>query len=96
MVVPSLAVTFTLILLLPTTNGKLAEADPEVTAVPFTVMVAAGSLVVGVTVTEVIVLATLTVYDVVPGAKTGAKVPLLMDNADRLALPPAARVITTV
>jgi len=43
---------------LPTIKGIAADAEPDVTAVPFTVTVAVASTVVGVTVNEVTVLAT--------------------------------------
>lgn len=41
------------------------DAVPEVTGVPFTVTVALGSCVVGVTVTDVVMLLTVAVYVVV-------------------------------
>lgn len=55
------AVTLAVIVLGPTTNGMLPDAVPDVTAVPFTVTVAVASLVVGVTVIDVTVFATLAV-----------------------------------
>ena len=61
MVVPSPAVTTVVIVFAPTVKGIFAEADPDVTAVPFTVMVEVGSLAVGVTVTDVVALLTLAV-----------------------------------
>ena len=45
----------------PTDKGMAADADPEVTVVPFTFTVAVGSTVVGVTVTDVVALVTFTV-----------------------------------
>ena len=96
MVVPSDPVTTTLILFTPTTSGKLADAVPEATAVPFTFTVAAASLVVGVTVIVVTVFATLAVYDKVAEAKAGDSVPVLKAKAERLTFTPTARVITTV
>lgn len=56
-VIPSCAVITVVITLVPTTNGMLADAIPDVTATPFTVIVAVGSLAVGITCTEVMVLA---------------------------------------
>ena len=60
-VVPSEAVTTVVMVLGPTTKGRLADADPDVILVPFTFTVAAASLVVGVTVTDVMVVATFAV-----------------------------------
>jgi hypothetical protein len=45
----------------PTLNEILPEAEPEVTDVPFTVIVAPVSLRVGVTVIDVIAFATVAV-----------------------------------
>ena len=60
-VMPFCAVARMVMVLLPATKGIAADAVPDATAVPFTFTVALGSVVVGVTVTEVIALATLTV-----------------------------------
>ena len=60
-VVPFCAVTIVVIVLGPTTNGRLCETLPDVTAVPLTVMVALGSAAVGVTVIEARPLPTLAV-----------------------------------
>src|ERR1700730_2848833 len=60
-VVPFCAVTTVVIVLLPTFKGRLAEAVPEVTAVPFTFTVAVVLLVVGVTVMLIRLFGTLTV-----------------------------------
>ena len=60
MVTPSWAVTSTVIVLLPTARLMLPEAEPLVTAVPLTFTVAVLSVTVGVTVSEVTLLATLT------------------------------------
>ena len=38
----------------PGDNGMFADADPDATVVPFTFIVAAGSLAVGVSVTDVV------------------------------------------
>ena len=61
----------------PTFNVIAPDAEPLVTATPSTVIVALGSFVVGVTVTLVTLLPTLSVYEVVLEAKTGLKVPEL-------------------
>ena len=58
---PSCAVTNMVMVFAPTINGIAADAVPEVTAVPFTVTVAFGSVVVGVTVTDVMAFVTFTV-----------------------------------
>jgi hypothetical protein len=70
--------------------------DPLESATPFTVNVAVGSIVVGFTVTEDIVLLTLAVYPVVPLAKTGLKLPPLKMRPDRFALEDGARITVTV
>ena len=57
-VVPFCAVTTVVITLLPTERFIDPEAVPLVTEVPFTVTVAVASATVGVTVMEVILLAT--------------------------------------
>ena len=58
MVEPSCAVTTTLMVLLPTVRGILAEAVPLATIVPLTRMVALVSDAVGVTVIPVTLLTT--------------------------------------
>ena len=60
-VVPFCAVTTVVMVLGPTTNGRLCEALPEATIVPLTVRVAVGSAVVGVMVIEAMPLPTLAV-----------------------------------
>ena len=55
------AVTFVVMVFIPTTNGMLADAVPDATATPLTVTVEVASLVVGVTVTEAIVFGTFCV-----------------------------------
>ena len=55
------AATLVVMVLGPVTNGMLAEAEPDVTAAPFTVTVAVVSLVVGVTVIAVTAFGTFTV-----------------------------------
>jgi hypothetical protein len=60
-VVPSCAVTTTVMVLLPTLRLILPDAVPLDTAVPFTVTAAFDSFTVGVTVIEVTAYATLAV-----------------------------------
>ena len=60
-VVPFWAVTTVVMVFDPTDNGRLWDAVPEVTAVPFTFTVALASAVVGVIVIAVTLLATLQV-----------------------------------
>ena len=84
--VPFCAVTTVVIVLLPPSKGRLADAVPEVTAVPLTVTVAVGSVVVGVIVTEVTELPKGSVYEVVPAANAGDRVPLLMVKFARVAI----------
>ena len=60
-VVPSWAVTTVVMVLDPTANGSAPDAVPDVTAVPLTVTIACDSLVVGVTIMEVMVLLTVVV-----------------------------------
>src|SRR5579859_7116123 len=59
----------------PTGSEMEPDAVPLVTAVPFTVMVACESELVGVTVTEATPLATLSAYVSVPEANDGIRVP---------------------
>ena len=61
MVTPSWAVTTVVMVLGPTVKGRFCEALPEITAIPFTVMVAPGSAAVGVTVIDVTPFTTLAV-----------------------------------
>ena len=58
MVAPSCAVTMVVMVFAPAFKAMAADAVPEVTAVPLTVTVAVGSLVVGVAVNEVMLFAT--------------------------------------
>ena len=55
------SVTTVVMVFCPTVNGMAADAVPDVTAVPFTVIVAAPSLAVGVTVMDVVALVSLAV-----------------------------------
>ena len=59
--VPSSAVTSTVIGLAPTTSGIEALAVPDATGVPFTLTVEVASVIVGVIATPVVALATLEV-----------------------------------
>jgi hypothetical protein len=54
-----------MVVAVPSAKATEPDAAPEVTATPFTVTVAFGSVVVGVTVTEATVLPTVVVYVVV-------------------------------
>ena len=62
------------------------DADPLTTATPFTVTVALLLWVKGVNVMLLVALLTKAVYETVPGAKTGVKVPELRMIFERLAL----------
>jgi len=57
-VIPSWAVTTILIVLGPATKAILPDAVPEVIATPLTFIVAVGSMVVAVTVTDIVALLT--------------------------------------
>ena len=83
--VRSWAVTTTETALSPSVRLIDADALPLVVGVPSTVMVAASSVAVGVTVMLDTVAATSAVYVVVVAAKTGASVPALSVSADRVA-----------
>ena len=58
---PLCAVTTTAMALMPTLSAIVPEALPDSTAVPFTVMLAVASAVVGVKVNEVVPLVTISV-----------------------------------
>ncbi len=60
------------------------DADPDVTAVPFTVIEAPESVLVGVTVIELMLLATEAVYEVVLEEKVGERVPEERVKAERV------------
>ena len=68
----------------PTFNGIFPDAAPLATVLPATLMVAPPSAAVGVTVTSVTSLPTLTVYSVVAPAKNGESVPFEIVSAPRL------------
>ena len=95
-VVPSCAVTTMVTVLLPTLSEIDPEAEPEVTAVPLTVIVAFAWVRVGVTVIEVTELATVDVYEAVAEAKDGERVAVVSESADSVATVDAARVTVTV
>ena len=61
MVFPSAAITSMVMAFGPTAKGRLCDAVPEFTAVPFTRIVADGSTEVGVTVIDVVANPTLAV-----------------------------------
>lgn len=82
--------------LAPTFNAIADEAAPLFTVVPFTVIVAIASAVVGVTVNDVMALLTEAVYVVVPDAKTGLSVPVLKANELKFAFDDAALVTATL
>jgi hypothetical protein len=85
-VVPSSAVTIIVIVLSPTFIDNEPDAEPDVTVVPLTVIVACDSSLVGVTVIDVVALDIDAVYDVVLLANVGDNVPLDNVNVDKLAL----------
>ncbi len=72
-------ITFT-----PTLSAICPDALPEVTAVPFTVILAVGEVAVGITVICVVALGTASVYESVLVEKAGDRVPVLAVNADRV------------
>ena len=98
-VVPFWAVTTVLIVVVvPTAKAITPDAAPDVTATPFTFIVAVGSAAVGVTVTDAVALGTDVVYVVVVptvpvlvSEEAGVSLITLSD-----ALADAARVTTTV
>jgi len=73
----------------PTDNPTL-DGEPDVAVAPFTVIIAVGSGLVGVTLIDG--TATPAVYDVVVVANTGLKVPELMARLER----PSVRVTVRV
>ena len=83
--VPSWAVTTTETALSPSVRLIDADALPLVVGVPSTVIVAASSVAVGVTVMLDTVASTSAVYVVVPVAKAGVSVPALIVSAERVA-----------
>lgn len=96
MVVPFCAVTIVVNVFEPTARANAFEALPLVTAVPLTAIVEFASTTVGVTVIAVVAFETLAVYEVVPDANAGDRVPLDNDSADNCALLEPARVTTIV
>jgi hypothetical protein len=61
LVVPFCAVHTTVITFCPTLNGKAADAVPDATVTPLTVMVAAGSEAVGVIIVLLVPVVTVLV-----------------------------------
>src|SRR5690606_26623271 len=76
-VAPSCAVTIAVTVLLPTTNGIAALDVPLVVGDPLTTTVALTSASDGMNEMFSTSFATFTVYELVFGAKTGAKAPAL-------------------
>lgn len=62
----------------PTAKLIGPDAEPDATVVPFTLIVAVALVTVGVRVTDVVAFDTDAVYVVVPDAKMGVNVPVLM------------------
>jgi hypothetical protein len=62
------------------------DALPEVTATPFILIVALGSTVVGVTVTDDTLLIIVSVYEIVVLTNAGVNVPLEIVNPERSVL----------
>ena len=84
-VTPSCAVTTTVIMLLPTLRGIELDAEPELTATPFTVIVAPAYVAVGVTVIDELTKYSLVVYEYVLEENVGESDPLLRHSPDKLA-----------
>jgi hypothetical protein len=95
-VVPSWAVTTVVIVFGPTFKKIPSDAVPDATGAPSTVTVALGSVVVGVTITELALFGTEAEYAVVLTAKAGDKVPALRLNAESVAIAEGALVMVTV
>ena len=93
---PFWAVTTVVTVFEPTLSAIAPDAFPLVTATPFTVRLAVAAARVGVAVSEVVALETLAVYDVVPDANAGARVPLDSESAAKSAFDDPARVTVTV
>jgi hypothetical protein len=74
--VPSSAVPTTVIVFDPTVKEIADDAEPEVTVVPFTLIVAFALVRVGVTVIDVVAFETVAVYEVVAEANVGDSVPV--------------------
>ena len=95
-VVPSCAVTATVIVLAPTFNAIAPDGFPGETLMPFTFTAAFASATVGVIVMLVVVLETLAVYVVVAPKKAGLSVPLLKVIFERVSLADGALVTVSV
>lgn len=76
-VVPFCAVTFTRIKFSPIDNGTAAEVEPDEVCVPFTVTLALASDNVGLKVSEVLSVATVAVYELMPDENDGDRAPSL-------------------
>ncbi len=90
---PLAAVTTTVMVFEPTFRLIDPDADPDVTAVPFTVIEAPESVLVGVTVIELMLLATEAVYEVVLEEKVGERVPEERVRAERVELVDSHRAL---
>ena len=86
MVVPSSAVTSTVMLFTPTASVMLPDAAPLATVTLFTLMVAPACVFVGVTVSDVVALGTDAVYAVVVVTNDGVSVPALITRLERVGL----------
>ena len=96
MVVPSSAVTSTVILFTPTFRLMLPDAVPLATVTLFTFMVAPDCVFVGVTVSDAVALGTDAVYAVVVLTNDGVSVPALITRLERVALAAPALVTAMV
>jgi hypothetical protein len=85
-VTPSCAVTSTVITLSPTLSVIRPDGLPLATVTPLTLTVAVGSATVGVTVTVLLALVTLAVYESVPLANGGDNAPPENTRLARFAL----------
>ncbi len=98
--VPSWAVTTTVMMFSPISSPVASLGEPLTTAAPFTVTVALGSVTVGVTVTLATLFGTVAVYVCVAESKAGvsatSSVPSDSTNALKVASIDVARVSATV
>ena len=85
-----------MIVFAPTFREIAPEAEPEATAVPFTLTLAVESVTVGVTLTDAVEFPTETVYEVVPEENVGDKVPVEVVKAESVATAELARVTVIV
>ena len=82
--------------LLPTANGKPELAEPDVTGLPFTVIVAFGTFTVGVMVILLVEFGTNSVYVFVDAENAGLNVPALTTILLKSALPVGATITVIV